>query len=146
MNASFEISPHKLAQNWQPKASSRQLEALKGLLTTGAKTGVAKLAQNWPGKKRSWPYSVHSPHDRCLVSVRGSSLAPRLLLRRAAFSDISENAQQIWTNFYGEAASDAGRLCKRGVPVPTGPPGDSVRPQPLPIISVVTVLSGSLAT
>jgi hypothetical protein len=53
MNASFEISPHKLAQNWQPKASSRQLEALKGLVATGAKTGVAKLAQKlaWQKKK-----------------------------------------------------------------------------------------------
>ena len=45
MNASFEITPQKLAQNWQPKASSRQLEALNGPPTAGAKTGVAKLAQ-----------------------------------------------------------------------------------------------------
>ena len=43
MNASFEITPQKLAQNWQPKASSRQLEALMSLLQL-----APELAwQNW---------------------------------------------------------------------------------------------------
>ena len=66
MNASFEITPQKLAQNWQPKASSRQLllEALMGLLQL-----APKLAwQNWrkigaklAWQKRSWLYSVDPP-------------------------------------------------------------------------------------
>jgi hypothetical protein len=52
MNASFEITPQKLAQNWQPKASSRQLEALMGLL---------QLAPKLAWQKGSWLYSVHPP-------------------------------------------------------------------------------------
>jgi hypothetical protein len=77
--------------------------------------------------------------------LRGATVAPRL----SAFimPDVSEflkTGGKFATNVYGKAVSDSKKALV--TPVPTGPPGDSVRAQPLPIISVVTVLSPPLAT